>query len=121
MWKILIVDDNLVNRKALAGILRKEATCQLVPGGREAFEALNRSIEANQPFDLILLDFNMPEMDGLEFLNQLRKGIARWSKHWAGDSVIMVTVNPEIFMRSFRSGIDDYIIKPVDGKKLIEK
>ena len=64
----------------------------------------------------------MPEMDGVEVLNRIRefeKGHnVRLGK---GVPIIMVTAHSNSFMKSFNGGCDDYILKPVDADKLIEK
>lgn len=121
MWKILIVDDNFINRQLLIEMLREYAVCDSAASGREAVDAYNASIETEK-YDLILLDIAMPEMNGLEFLKVLRhheqmKGI------YIGDGmpVIMVTGYKEWCMDAFASGCDDYIVKPIERDILIRK
>ena len=121
MWKILIVDDNPENRQLLVEILRDMAQCDAVGGGKEAIEAYNRSL-AKEPYHLLLLDIEMPEIDGLEILRTIResekgRGIA------LGDwiPIIMVTVHKKPFLNAFYQGCTDYVLKPIDPEKLRKK
>ena len=122
MWNVLVVDDDADNRKLLLGILEEHAKCDLASSGREAYEIFQRSFTEKKPYDVILLDVAMPEMDGVEVLNRIRefeKGHnVRLGK---GVPIIMVTAHSNSFMKSFNGGCDDYILKPVDADKLIEK
>ena len=67
--KILIVDDNEINRAILAGILENTYVSFEAENGLEALKIL----EKNRDIALILLDINMPVMDGHEFLHQMKK------------------------------------------------
>ena len=123
MWKILIVDDNAENRELMAEILRDKAQCDSVPGGKEAIEAYTKSLEG-KPYDLILLDIEMPEIDGLSILRKIRESEReRGIEAGAGEGVpiIMVTVHKRPFLDAFYQGCTDYILKPVNPLKLIEK
>ena len=65
--RVLIVDDNEVNRRILAGQVRRWGmTATAVAGGRAGLEALTAAAEIQRPFELVLLDANMPDMDGFE-------------------------------------------------------
>ena len=63
--RVLIVDDNAVNRRVLFEQLRKhEISCSLASSGPEALLAIDAARKDGQPFELVLLDFQMPDMDG---------------------------------------------------------
>ena len=121
MWRILIVDDNLENRELLAEILRDVANCEMVSGGQEAIDAYNRSLQ-DKNYDLILLDIEMPDIDGLEILRKIRQneqdaGIDLGD----GIPIIMVTAHKKPFLDAFYQGCTDYILKPINAEKLISK
>jgi len=123
MNKILIVDDNFANRQLIIEILRKHAVCDVAVNGEEAIEAYNLSLRSkSERYDVILLDIEMPGLDGLEFLKLLREqegkiGICVGK----GVSVIMVTAYKEHFIDAFRTGCDDYLLKPIVPARLLKK
>lgn len=104
---ILVVDDNRTNRYLLARCLRDSGyevkTCS---GGRAALACVQQ-----RPYDLVLLDIVMPEMDGMTVLQTLRQTYSRSQL-----PVIMVTTKDEKedIIATLHAGADDYITKPVD-------
>lgn len=121
MWKILVVDDNYENRALTAEILRDMAQCDMASNAAEAISAYNTSLGA-APYDVILLDIEMPGMNGLELLRKIRQSEeAAGIPLGEGVLVIMVTVHREPFLEAFYQGCNDYIFKPIDPQKLIAK
>ncbi len=121
MWKILVVDDNLENRELLVEILREVAACDVATDGKGAIEQYTNALK-EKSYDLILLDIEMPEIDGLEILRNIREnekeaGIALGE----GIPIIMVTAHRKPFLNAFYQGCNDYILKPIDADKLIKK
>jgi len=121
MHKILIVDDNFENRQLLAEILREVADCDFAATGKEAIEAYNLSLQKDS-YSLILLDIELPEVNGLEILERIREsekqaGIALGD----GIPVIIVTAYEKRFLEAFDKGCDDYILKPIDTNVLLTK
>jgi len=113
-FKILVVEDNIVNQKVAALILEKAGyRCDVAANGKEAVEALSRI-----PYDLVLMDCQMPVMDGFEATAEIRKldGEARHT------TIIAVTAHAgkEDRERSLEAGMDDHITKPVSAKVLNE-
>ncbi len=122
MHKILIVDDNFENRMLLAEILREIAVCDFAATGKEAIEAYNMSTTRQSPYSLILLDIELPEVNGLEILYRIREsekaaGIALGD----GVPIIIVTAYEKRFVEAFNKGCDDYILKPIDTDVLLNK
>jgi CheY-like chemotaxis protein len=122
MWKILVVDDNQANRQLLVEVLSDHAQCDTAANGREAFDMYRAGLTKKKPYELILLDIAMPEVDGLAFLEMVRDLEASHGVE-IGDGVpiIMVTAFDQPFMRAFNLGCDDYILKPVDPDQLVNK
>ena len=121
MWKILVVDDEVLNRKLIRESLTELANCVCVASGAEAIEAFELAIAEDKPFDIVLLDIAMPEMDGVQALKRLReieekKGVL----FGTGTPILMVTAFTNPFMKSFREGADGYIVKPLEPDKMIE-
>lgn len=101
--KILTVDDEAMNNKIIAHIMKDEPMYEVVAAGSgmEALELLKQ-----QEFDLIMLDVNMPEMDGLETLKLIRKDYAT--------PVVLMTSDKMLDTSTgfAQLGCDDYITKP---------
>ena len=113
----LIVDDNEVNRRVLHDLLlRWKMRPTVVESGAAALQALDDASRSGQPFPLVLLDANMPEMDGFE--------VARRIKHEArlGGATIMMLSSSGQFDEGNRArevGIATYLTKPVDQRDLL--
>lgn len=106
-YKILIVDDNDMNRDTLERRLRQQGFgSEMAFNGREALEKLNQ-----KPYDLVLLDIMMPEVDGFEVLTTIRA-----SENLKHVPVIMISAMEEIesVMRCIEIGAEDYLTKPFD-------
>jgi CheY-like chemotaxis protein len=103
---ILIVDDDAMNRQVVARRLTREGYfVEAAASGAEAIEMLGR-----QRFDLLMLDLDMPGMDGITTLKKIRA-----DARWAGIPVIMLTGNnsPEARRKCLGAGAADYLIKPL--------
>lgn len=75
--RILVAEDNTINQRVVVGILGKAGhSTTLVSNGREALASFNR-----EPFDLILMDAQMPDMDGFEATAAIRAGEKRTGSH----------------------------------------
>ena len=110
--RILVADDNRVNQKVGSAFLQKMGyRVELASNGLEVLQALGR-----QPFDIIFLDVQMPEMDGCEAARQIR---SRWSDA-ERPRLIAMTGNAMQGDREkcLEAGMDDYISKPIRVKEL---
>lgn len=117
--KILIVDDSEVNRLIADSLLVQASyvTAQ-ANNGREALEMLlpaDDSSDEGCPYDAVLLDVMMPEIDGLEVLRRLRE---RWNTTQL--PVIMATAkdSADDIVEAFDLGANDYVVKPLDKRVL---
>jgi two-component system chemotaxis response regulator CheY len=114
IMRALIVDDSRFVRGYLRGLLEEKGIeCEEAANGQAGMERLN----AGPPFDLALVDWNMPVMNGLEMLQQLR------AQGLAGVKVLMVTTEAEndFIVRALDAGADEYLMKPFDEEALSEK
>lgn len=110
--KILIIDDSNTNVVLLESLLKKNGYD--VSSALSAREGL-KSIENGKP-DLIYLDFLMPEIDGLEFMDILKE-----NESWRDIPIVMLSAisDRDIIKRSRDKGVKEYIIKPIDIYKII--
>jgi two-component system sensor histidine kinase/response regulator len=113
--RILIAEDNLVNQRVALRILQKEGHFVVVAGnGKEALNAL-----AEQSFDVILMDVQMPEMGGFEATAAIRKREQDGRGHVP---IIAMTAHAMIGDRELclAAGMDDYISKPIRARLLLD-
>jgi two-component system chemotaxis response regulator CheY len=122
--KCLIVEDEFMSRKLLQVYLSDYGHCFVAVNGQEAVEAFREALEENEPYDLIFLDIMMPEMDGHDTLEVIRRiesehGIAGLD----GVKVIMTTAldDSKNVMGAFRNGCEAYLVKPIEKKNLLEE
>jgi two-component system, chemotaxis family, chemotaxis protein CheY len=113
--RALIVDDSRPIRRIETDIL-KELGFETDDAGN-GMAALERLRSAPLP-DVVLVDWNMPEMDGLEFITAVRR-----DARYAGMAVLMVTTETETdqMLRALSAGADEYLMKPFQKESLIEK
>ena len=113
--RILLVEDNLVNQKVACGFLAKlSLQVDVVTNGIQAIQAL-----ATTPYDLVLMDVQMPEMDGLEATRLIRA--PRSAVLNPAIPIIAMTANamPRDQQICLEVGMNDYIPKPVTPQSLV--
>ena len=116
--RVLVVDDNATNRRILHEMLthwRMRPTT--VDGGRAALEELERAARVGRPYPLVLLDSQMPEMDGFALAEQIKK-----RPRLAGASIMMLTSGPRPGDRArcMALGVSAYLTKPVKQSDLLD-
>jgi CheY-like chemotaxis protein len=107
---ILIAEDNPVNQKVAQLMLQRLGhRADLAANGQEVLRAME-----NRAYDLVLMDIQMPEMDGIEATKHIR---CRWQQ---GPKIIAITSFDPEFCREqcFSAGVDDFINKPIRMNEL---
>jgi CheY-like chemotaxis protein len=110
---VLVVEDDLISQLLIKAILGKQGcSVEIAPTGVHALRLLEK-----HPFDLILMDCNMPEMDGFEATRRIR-ATADNSRF---TPIVAVTANvlPADRQRCLDAGMDDYVCKPIEMKALL--
>jgi putative two-component system response regulator len=114
--KVLIVDDDFINRKLLQALLKKYPDVV-----RDTVEAENGSealtaVREDPSINLVLLDIIMPVLDGKEFLKVFRS-----DSRYSGIPVIVLTTDDTQKTGVFELGADDFLLKPINEDELLEK
>lgn len=105
--RVLLAEDNVINQKVGQLMLRKLGhRVDTVSNGREAVTAAHR-----QPYDVILMDLQMPEVDGLQATRAIRSELSRGRQPWIVAMTASVLVEDRDACQA--AGMDDYLAKPV--------
>jgi len=109
----IIIDDDKLSRKILEEFIAKTEGLNLKKSFSDAVDAINY-IKTNEELHIIFLDIEMPEMDGIEFLNSLK----------SETQIIIVSAKEKYALDAFEYDVTDYLLKPVSYSrffKAIEK
>jgi CheY-like chemotaxis protein len=110
--RILLAEDNAMNQKVALRLLERLGyRADVATNGLEAIEALER-----QPYDVVLMDVQMPELDGLDATRRIGE---RWPAE-TRPHIIAMTANalPEDREACFAAGMNDYVAKPIRAEEL---
>ena len=114
---VLIVDDSMIMRNIVKNTLISLKISDInffeAPNGMDAYYLLE-----SEKIDLLLLDWNMPNLNGIELVKKLRK-----NEKYKSLPIIMVTSEAAKYnvIEAIKEGVDDYLTKPINEKKLYEK
>jgi two-component system chemotaxis response regulator CheY len=116
--KMLIIDDSKPMRTFLA-FIAQELSCATTEAGdgREGLDTLVQN-DPREPFDVVLVDWEMPRMTGLEFVQAVRR-----NRDFASLKLLMITTlnSLERVSEALAAGADDFLMKPVTQEMLLEK
>lgn len=113
--RVLVVEDAMCIQRSVGALLRKmHMLVDMAEDGQVACKMADRSLVENMPYDLILMDMQMPKMNGRDATRLLRE-------HGWNRPIIAVSATPEDegYEDSIKIGCDDYICKPVTEQKLL--
>jgi len=116
--RVLVVDDNEMSRIVLSDMLAGMTfVVQDVASGKAALEEIRVAAEAGKPYDVVLLDWRMPGMDGIETARAIRELPLSPLPH-----MVMVTAygREEVFKEAALAGLEDVLIKPVSASTMFD-
>nr|WP_269801140.1 response regulator [Colwellia sp. 75C3] len=115
---ILLVEDNRINQEVAKGVLKNfNLIIDVAANGLESLSALQLSSK-KRPYNLIIMDCQMPEMDGYEATRQIRDGAA--GERYKNIPIVAMTANAMQGDKEkcIEAGMNDYLTKPIDPKKI---
>ncbi len=115
---VLVIDDDSVACEHARLVLGKTGiACETVLSGREAIELVRLRQARQKPFDLLLIDLKMPEMDGIETAKEIRKIVGHET------AIIIITAYKwdDVLEKAESAGIDSFIAKPLFADNVIEE
>ncbi|MEI9478919.1 MAG: response regulator, partial [Deltaproteobacteria bacterium] len=116
--RVLVVDDNQMSRIVLSDMLTGMTfVVHDVASGKAALEEICSAADAGKPYEIILLDWRMPEMDGIETAKAIRKLSVSPLPH-----MVMVTAygREEVLKEAALAGLEDILIKPVSSSTMFD-
>ncbi|UOQ52198.1 PAS domain S-box protein [Hymenobacter cellulosivorans] len=111
--RVLLVDDNPINQKVAVRLLDKLG-CQ-IDVANDGFEAISKATAPTGEYELIFMDIQMPEMDGITAMNEIRQRLGRQCPPIVAMTAYSMKEDAERFVQQ---GMDDYISKPVKSQDL---
>lgn len=113
--RVLVVDDSRAIRRIVSDIM-KQLNFEVTEAGN-GLEALDKLQQYGAP-DIVLVDWNMPEMNGLEFIKAVRA-----NPIYADLPLMMVTTETEMerMALAFMAGVNEYVMKPFDKQTIHDK
>jgi len=99
----IIIDDDKMSRKVLEEYVKRTDSLKLLQTYSNAIEAINALTQLSEPVHLIFLDIEMPDMNGIDFLNTLKK---------TDSQIIIVSAKDEYAVTAFEYEVTDYLLKP---------
>lgn len=124
MIKCLIVDDDELGRELIALYLDGIADCDMAENGAKAVQLFRENFEGGKPYDLIILDIVMPEMDGHTAAMEIRQIEKEWgiSIHGGVNIIVLSSLHTpnDVIQAYVATRSVAHLVKPVKPEKLIK-
>ena len=118
--RTLIVEDDFTNRLLLQNLLAPYGECHVAVNGREAVEAFRLALTRGRGYDLICMDITLPELDGHQAVQELRRLEKAVGTRDNRATIIVTTASndgADVGMAQ-KEGCNGYLLKPLDGRRL---
>ncbi len=116
--RTLVVDDEFVALTKLTTLLSKYGKCEAATNGSQAFKMFTKAVNRLQPYDLITIDIEIPEMNGFELLKNICKEEKVMKVSPSKKMMISVGGNPDNIYRAAINECDVFLIKPITKEVL---
>ncbi|KNZ69931.1 transcriptional regulator NarL [Thermincola ferriacetica] len=122
--EVLIIGEDFFSRRFLQLTLSKFANCKIAVSGRQAINYVKLTLGRDRPYQLIIVDNNLFDMDVTQLVKNIRLLEESGGKPGSPKSKILVLSSPHrhsSVLDTFKEGCDGWITKPIDEEKLLEK
>ena len=122
--KSLIVEDEMLGRTLLLEVLRPFGTVHAAANGKEAVEAVRAAVAIEQPYQLVCLDIQLPDMDGVSVLKEVRLEETRAKINSRLRAKVLMTTaasDKDTVVRSIAAGCDGYMLKPYNPDRIVQQ
>jgi len=122
--KILVIDDEYVALSRMVKLFSRWGEAVGATNGAQAKEMVEKAMQIGTPYDIISIDIELPDSDGLELLNQLRSIEERYHPEnpWYSKKIIISAKSKhDNIQKALALGCDDFLVKPVSLTTLEEK
>lgn len=119
--KTLVVEDDYISAEVLTEMMSYYGVAETAEDGQKALNMFISAHESNEPYDLVLLDVMMPEMDGQVALEYIRNVESSYNIMGLDCVKVVMTTALDDFeniKRAFKNQCDGYLVKPIDRMKL---
>ena len=116
--RVLLIDDNEHARDVIGDMLRSMTfVVATAASGREGIAEIARAVGAGEPYEIVFLDWQMPELDGIATAQEIRRNMPTAAPH-----LVMITAygREEVIKAANEAGIEDVLIKPVTASLLLD-
>lgn len=122
--KSLIVEDDYITAEVMREIMSAFGECDVAEDGKRALDFFSVALVTKEVYDVIFLDIMMPELDGQETLENIRRMENDYDiRGLDGVKIVMTTAldDFENIKKAFKSQCEGYIVKPIDKDKIVNK